>query len=509
MAEPFAPYAGIEGAALTGGEGGDLLQQLIAGIIGGTVTLPERVIKATQATAPGLRREDFTDVPGRAQPGAEMREGAMEAAMNIGGLSAPFATSGAVGVFGGRLAATADKAALARAEEMAAKGADRKAIWDETGWFKGGDDKWRFEIPDYKSTMHPSWHEGGVPNYRELPLENALHHQPLYAAYPDLRRTTSVTERTAGEGGSYMPAVPETPQIFGRSETINVQSPNAPAARSVALHEVQHAIQEREGFARGGAPSMFKQADDAKLSREALSYRRELEGLDPHLTPKQKDEIVRKRYADLGAEDWLPSPTARAIAHDVEGNPAPVLERVMAIYGTDVSTGGFTPRQLYRELPGEIEARNVQARRDMTPAELRARPPWETADIDPRPIMSEIFGSGRVGMLEGGAARSAEMSAPKAYPVAPRSEWYGDANFQQTGGRMVTMTPDEFLAKARPMKIDDVARENIDDLKAHMLSGKTLDPLAIYKNGKEDGRHRAIAAKELGLNEVPVLVWDK
>jgi hypothetical protein len=411
MAEPFAPYAGIEGAALTGGEGGDLLQQLIAGIIGGTVTLPERVIKATQATAPGLRREDFTDVPGRAQPGAEMREGAMEAAMNIGGLSAPFATSGAVGVFGGRLAATADKAALARAEEMAAKGADRKAIWDETGWFKGGDDKWRFEIPDYKSTMHPSWHEGGVPNYRELPLENALHHQPLYAAYPDLRRTTSVTERTAGEGGSYMPAVPETPQIFGRSETINVQSPNAPAARSVALHEVQHAIQEREGFARGGAPSMFKQADDAKLSREALSYRRELEGLDPHLTPKQKDEIVRKRYADLGAEDWLPSPTARAIAHDVEGNPAPVLERVMALYGTDVSTGGFTPRQLYRELPGEIEARNVQARRDMTPAELRARPPWETADIDARPIMREIFGSGRVGMLEGGAgSRAAQMS---------------------------------------------------------------------------------------------------
>jgi ParB-like chromosome segregation protein Spo0J len=40
-----------------------------------------------------------------------------------------------------------------------------------------------------------------------------------------------------------------------------------------------------------------------------------------------------------------------------------------------------------------------------------------------------------------------------------------------------------------------------------MQSGKTLDPLAIYKNGKEDGRHRAIAAKELGIKQVPVLVW--
>lgn len=31
MAEPFSAYAGIEGAALTGGEGGDLLHKLLLG----------------------------------------------------------------------------------------------------------------------------------------------------------------------------------------------------------------------------------------------------------------------------------------------------------------------------------------------------------------------------------------------------------------------------------------------------------------------------------------------
>ena len=163
---------------------------------------------------------------------------------------------------------------------------------------------------------------------------------------------------------------------------------------------MQHAIQEREGFARGGNPGMFPQGEDAILSRDAMSYRRELEGLDPNLTPKQKDDIVRKRYEDLGAPDWFPKQDVRDIAHDVEGNPAETLQRIMQLYGTDVSTGGFTPRQLYRELPGEIEARNVQSRRDMTPAELKAKPPWETQDIDPRDIMRQMFGTGRVGMLE-------------------------------------------------------------------------------------------------------------
>jgi len=54
----------------------------------------------------------------------------------------------AAGIFGGRLAQTADHAALGRAEDMARKGADRDAIWNDTGWFQGSDGKWRFEIPD-------------------------------------------------------------------------------------------------------------------------------------------------------------------------------------------------------------------------------------------------------------------------------------------------------------------------------------------------------------------------
>ena len=95
----------------------------------------------------------------------------------------------------------------------------------------------------------------------------------------------------------------------------------------------------------------------------------------------------------------------------------------------------------------------------------------------------------------------------RRYPTAPRGEWHGDANYATTGGRMTTMSPDDFLKQSRPLAIDDVSRENIDILKQHIESGKTLDPLALYKNMREDGRHRANAAKELGIAEVPVLNW--
>lgn len=93
------------------------------------------------------------------------------------------------------------------------------------------------------------------------------------------------------------------------------------------------------------------------------------------------------------------------------------------------------------------------------------------------------------------------------YPLADRAEWWGDCDYQRRNGQMVTMRPQDYLARVRSLEIDAASRENIDDLKAHVLSGRSLDPLAIYANGKEDGRHRAYAAIELGIQVVPVILF--
>jgi hypothetical protein len=104
----------------------------------------------------------------------------------------------------------------------------------------------------------------------------------------------------------------------------------------------------------------------------------------------------------------------------------------------------------------------------------------------------------------GGVSRSGGVES-RAYPAASRDNWYSDADFESRGGRPVEMTPDEYLGQVRPLEIDDVSRDNIDDLKAHIEQGRQLDPLKIYADGKEDGRHRAHAAKELGIQRVPVI----
>ena len=97
-----------------------------------------------------------------------------------------------------------------------------------------------------------------------------------------------------------------------------------------------------------------------------------------------------------------------------------------------------------------------------------------------------------------------EQKAPAntglTYPLAPAGTRY-----EETSTPITMMTPDAYLAEVRPLDIDEASRDNIDDLKAHIMSGKTLDPLHIRADGKEDGRHRAVAAKELGIAQVPVV----
>jgi len=95
------------------------------------------------------------------------------------------------------------------------------------------------------------------------------------------------------------------------------------------------------------------------------------------------------------------------------------------------------------------------------------------------------------------------------YPLDDFDSWWGDRTYKEQGADMLEMTPDEYLSQVKPLKMDEETLENVDDLVSHMESGRKLDPLVIYADGKEDGRHRALAAKKLGLNSVPVIDYRK
>jgi ParB-like chromosome segregation protein Spo0J len=90
---------------------------------------------------------------------------------------------------------------------------------------------------------------------------------------------------------------------------------------------------------------------------------------------------------------------------------------------------------------------------------------------------------------------------------------YGHSDYKDHGGKIIQMSPEDFLRKAPGLTVDEVSQENIDELKDMILNDRKIDPLNLYlENGEvvdHDGRHRAVAAQQLGITSVPVLILEK
>ena len=135
--------------------------------------------------------------------------------------------------FAGEKAITANVGKLDQAKAMLEKGADEVEIWQKTGWFKDKDGAWKFEIGDSKARLNPNFKSGGR-------LGELLEHEELFKAYPELKDVS--VKKINDEGG----------------EKLGYYDPNKKEIainnigdKSTLMHEVQHAIQEIEGFAKG------------------------------------------------------------------------------------------------------------------------------------------------------------------------------------------------------------------------------------------------------------------
>jgi len=201
-------------------------------------------------------------------------------------------------IFGGVSAANADKFALKLAKDMAEKNASKSDIWEKTGWFTGPDGNWRFEIDDsnayYDAEALRELNELANLEARKFdPIKDTttvsglVGHKELFSAYPTVENIPVhffPQDRMRGANAAYSPKLDRI--------TLN-DSLSDDQARSFMLHELQHAIQAREGFQSGG-----------NLSQDS-----------------------------------------------------------------------------YNRLAGEVEARNVQYRKNMTKEERISIPPWETQDV--------------------------------------------------------------------------------------------------------------------------------
>ena len=190
--------------------------------------------------------------------------------------------------YAGRNANGANLESLREAQEMLSAGADMESIRKATGWHEGMDGKWRWEIDDSKMEYHRAGDAlfgRNHPEYAEQQrleqkmlygeltdteqarlraltetwgrernrlservergnarLEDVLDHEELFHAYPQLRHVRVVFDETPkGVLGSF--------SAEGNQITISEELRDAP--QDVLIHEIQHAIQNAEGFAKG------------------------------------------------------------------------------------------------------------------------------------------------------------------------------------------------------------------------------------------------------------------
>ncbi len=114
--------------------------------------------------------------------------------------------------------------------------------------------------------------------------------------------------------------------------------------------------------------------------------------------------------------------------------------------------------------------------------------------------------------------KDAETEMPTYDNMLANPEYF--ANDKNRKGSVVMMSPDEYIAKSlkgfqrnRPTVTKELLRKGrdskiIDTYAADMKAGAEFPTLMLdYSMGfSQEGLHRAYAAKQLGLEEIPVMV---
>lgn len=326
---------------------------------------------------------------GKVQPGSPQE---IERALDLAGLMvmgpAPVASKladGTLGSFAGVRARGLDKNALGGAQTLEASGKTADEIWQQTGFFRGADGRWRFEIPNTEMKLKDSAFDvkdkDGTDTFSLKPgsytLQQVLDHPLLFKAYPELKgiKVVSVPEEWGrGIKGGY----------DRNYKTLYVSSDTSDGMRSTIVHEVQHAIQDIEGFQRGGNPSQFKTAEikEAERNFKEASKRVESEIKKQH---SMSDTDLAWYKMAVKMESVPGSEFAKNSGADLikKAKELGIYDNLKIIADSEHKLGEAALDNLarYKSLMGEVEAVNVQNRLLYDEHILRNKSPIRSEDI--------------------------------------------------------------------------------------------------------------------------------
>jgi hypothetical protein len=301
--------------------------------------------------------------------------------------------------YAGQRAQNADQSALARAVQMEQDGVDNETIRKETGWFLGMDDKWRFEISDDEVKTKAPFAENSAREFGDIYKDNKnsfdnvitigdiLDAPNLFAAYPEFESMRVYPDMVD----------PHTSSFSAVSKIVRIGSKKLMGeAKSDLLHEIQHAIQRIEGFARGGSQEEFKPSQQQRDDINALSWRKEIEQFAEEKGEKVygfetdeefelnynllSKELINRYIADDMEEILLSPDIIERSKKDWFDKGSSYRKKLEAEADIFLRTTG-SPFDKYQRLAGEIEARDTQSRMNLTDAQRKDSTPYVSQGI--------------------------------------------------------------------------------------------------------------------------------
>lgn len=252
---------------------------------------------------------------------------------------------------------------LGHAQVLEAAGEHPDVIHEKTGFHRGAEGKWKYEINDSKASFDREWFKDQEPEkYPETkdpfeqvpfnpnvgfvtkPLSEILDHPDLYRAYPFMKDMK--VRFDPGEDTAYYD--PDAKSI--------TLGPKSASDQGTLMHEIQHAIQDHEDFAKGGVPGQA--GKDYKLRLDNLA--------------REKIEKPLRRIVQLKESGVVFTPEMQAEADRLIGLAKKYQEYSKAGHKQVLSN--------YFRLAGEVEARNVDSRLYMTERERRILSPLATEE---------------------------------------------------------------------------------------------------------------------------------
>ena len=243
-----------------------------------------------------------------------------------------------------------------------------------TGWERGADGKWRYETPDIKYTPVKNIEEG-----KFYQLSDFVNDKDLFNAYPELKFVKVVFRyEPDGRYGGYW-------NIGENLIDINTAHSTSNHYKNTLVHEIQHAIQDIEGFVPGGDRSLayeyyIKDGEYlGNFNKNELNELYELRRMAERLVDEGKYKRIGNAINHVLKTAKENGYYLKWVVDDYDKTPYYVLQEYTS--AELKKARDLNDEKFYMSISGEVEARNAEKRMGMSENKRRKTLAEETEDV--------------------------------------------------------------------------------------------------------------------------------